>query len=74
MIKLLVIFFLTLIEAYAFSYVIATNELNENIKKKFPLEKKILFSKFIFSNPHLTIDKKSNLIFFLVTPRPHHLF
>jgi len=50
---------------YAFSYLITPKELNENINKKFPIEKKFLFSKFLFSNPEITIDKKNNLVQFI---------
>jgi hypothetical protein len=49
----------------AFEYIITAKELNHSIEKKFPIEKKILFSKFIFSDPKLSIDKKSNFIFFI---------
>ena len=64
MIRFILVVFLTVINAYSFSYIITTKELNENIEKKFPLEKKIFFSKFVFSHPQLTIDKKSDLILF----------
>ncbi len=64
MIKLIIIFILTVVNLYAFSYVITTEELNENIEEKFPLEKKLLFSKFNFSNPKLTIKKENNIILF----------
>lgn len=62
--KIFLFLFLMLGDIYAFSYIITTSELNENIEKKFPLEKKFLFSKFIFSEPKLQIDEESNLILF----------
>ena len=49
---------------YAFSYLISAKELNANIQTKFPIEKRFLLSKFIFSKPKLEIDKKTDLIFF----------
>jgi len=62
--KLLVGLILAYINLYAFSYTITANELNENINKKFPIEKKIFLSKFLFSNPKFEIEKKSDLILF----------
>jgi len=65
MIKYLLAFFVISTNIFAFSYVITPIELNTNIEKKFPLEKKFLFSRFVFFNPELTIDKEDNLINFV---------
>jgi len=62
--RLLIILLLAYIHLYAFSYTITANELNENISKKFPIEKKIFLSKFLFSNPQFKIEKSSDLILF----------
>jgi len=62
--KFLIIFILAYINLYAFSYTITANELNENITKKFPIEKKIFLSKFLFSNPKFKIQRVSDLILF----------
>jgi hypothetical protein len=62
--RLLIILLLAYINLYAFSYTITANELNEKITKKFPIEKKIFLSKFLFSNPKFKIEKSSDLILF----------
>jgi len=62
--RLLIVLLLASIHLYAFSYTITANELNENITKKFPIEKKIFLSKFLFSNPKFEIEKASDLILF----------
>jgi len=62
--RLLIVLLLASIHLYAFSYTITANELNENITKKFPIEKKIFLSKFIFSNPKFKIERVSDLILF----------
>jgi hypothetical protein len=62
--RLLIVLLLAYINLYAFSYTITANELNKNISKKFPIEKKIFLSKFLFSNPKFEIEKASNLILF----------
>ncbi len=62
--KFLIVLLLAYINLYAFSYTITSNELNENITKKFPIEKKIFLSKFLFSNPKFEIEKESDLILF----------
>lgn len=49
----------------AFDYVITPSELNENVSRKFPIEKKFIFTKFLFSNPKLEIDKQTNMINFI---------
>jgi len=62
--RLLIVLLLVYINLYAFNYTITANELNENITKKFPIEKKIFLSKFIFSNPKFKIQRVSDLILF----------
>jgi len=62
--KFLIVLLLAYINLYAFSYTITSNELNENITKKFPIEKKIFLSKFLFSNPKFKIQRVSDLILF----------
>ncbi len=62
--KFLLLFTLSFLHLYAFSYIITARELDKNIHEKFPIEKSFVFSKFIFSNPSLSIKKKSNLIYF----------
>jgi len=62
--RLLIVLLLAYINLYAFSYTITANELNDNINKKFPIEKKIFLSKFVFSNPKFKIERVSDLILF----------
>jgi len=62
--KFLLLLTLSFFHLYALSYTITAKELNENIKTKFPIERAVLFSKFVFSNPLFTLSKKSNEVHF----------
>jgi len=62
--KYLLLILLSFIQLHAFSYIVTSKELNENINKKFPIEKNVFLSKAIFSHPSLKIDKNTNLILF----------
>jgi hypothetical protein len=62
--RILFLFFMLYAHLMAFEYVITSSELNNSVAKKFPIERSLLFSKFIFAHPNFTIDKKSNTILF----------
>lgn len=63
--KFLIVFLLFVVNIYGFTYVITPQEMNENINKKFPIETKLFFAKFSFSNPVIKIDKEKNFIIFI---------
>ena len=63
MMKFLIIA-VSVMNLYAISYSISSHTLNENVEKKFPIEKKLLMSTFVFSNPKISIDKKEDIIHF----------
>lgn len=62
--KILLTLLLLTLQLYSFEYVITQAELRENVLKEFPIKQSFFFSEFTFFRPAISIDKKSNLVFF----------
>ena len=62
--KTLLTLLLLTLQLYSFEYIISEKELSTKVSQEFPITEEFFFSKFIFFDPILTINKKTNLIVF----------